>query len=180
MIEVKNPPSLEFDLSDYIFSKTGAIPTDICNSLVEETKNNVSLGSAKNWDSLFHKCQLDIEHKIHQEIEPVIKEASRFYNTTIDFVEPYHIKKYTFGNFYGDHIDNFSTRLDRKLSIIVQLSNSKDYGAGDLEIVGCKMPREKGTVIVFPSHFMHKVNKIGFGERWVLISWAWGPAYTRG
>jgi PKHD-type hydroxylase len=66
----------------------------------------------------------------------------------------------------------------RKLTIIIQLSFPQDYEGGALQVMGAEvdeMPRERGTVVVFPSLLVHRVTPIMRGLRKCLVSWIAGP-----
>lgn len=69
----------------------------------------------------------------------------------------------------------------RKLSIVVQLSDEKDYEGGLLQLSrGSHLidgPKDKGTVILFPSFVLHRVLPITEGERRSLVSWISGPRW---
>ena len=84
--------------------------------------------------------------------------------------------------FYDWHADlgrNLSST--RKLSVSVQLSEPTEYEGGDLEFMinrSMKAPREKGTVILFPSYIIHKVNKVTKGTRRSLVVWFCGPPFV--
>jgi hypothetical protein len=178
MIPVKPSPKIEYDFSDNIFVRESYLDKEVCDNLIEECKNLVQKGKPHNWSGSWSKHFLDCNHIIHQHINSAWLEAIDFYGTSVDFIEQYHVKKYTFGNFYGIHTDNFisvAKRIDRKLTLVVQLSDDCDYKSGDLYVEGNIMTRKKGSVIIFPSAYKHKVSNLGFGERWVLISWGWGP-----
>ena len=86
---------------------------------------------------------------------------------------------------YNFHIDTFfeaPVKFHRKLSMTIQLSDSKDYEGGDFKfydpIVESPDPdklRAKGTVLVFPSFLPHAVTPVTKGERKSLVVWADGP-----
>jgi PKHD-type hydroxylase len=87
---------------------------------------------------------------------------------------------------YDWHYDTFwanPTTYDRKLSIIIQLSDSADYEGGNFEIdpfhpqLPADKIREKGSVIVFPSFLSHRVTPVTKGERISLVSWIQGPKF---
>jgi PKHD-type hydroxylase len=87
---------------------------------------------------------------------------------------------------YDWHCDTFwanPTAYDRKLSIVIQLSDSDDYEGGDFEFdhqhpqLPADLIREKGTVIVFPSFMNHRVTPVTKGERSSLVSWIQGPKF---
>ena len=86
---------------------------------------------------------------------------------------------------YDWHIDtNFFNNnfTQRKLSIVLQLSDPTDYEGGQLELdvhtYGVKLANDfkkyvnqKGTVIVFPSFIRHRVTPVTKGIRKSLITW---------
>jgi PKHD-type hydroxylase len=87
---------------------------------------------------------------------------------------------------YDWHIDMpigtpISYRM-RKLSIIIQLTDSSEYEGGDIlfKISGKEEThpesfRQKGTLIAFPSFIMHKVTPVTKGTRNSLVTWFEGP-----
>ena len=69
----------------------------------------------------------------------------------------------------------------RKLSLSVQLTDPSQYEGCDLQFqVSDKVgvaPRKRGTVIAFPSFFLHRVTPIISGTRKALVAWATGPEF---
>ena len=68
----------------------------------------------------------------------------------------------------------------RKLSVTVQLSDASEYEGGDFEFDGDidQLPpehKEKGTVLVFPSFYRHRVKPVTKGTRKSLVAWFEGP-----
>ena len=77
---------------------------------------------------------------------------------------------------YGRHIDNSymsSGRAD--LSFTIFLNNKKDYEGGHLVIETLnnenKFKLNKGEIIIYPSTYLHSVEKITSGERLVCVGW---------
>ena len=73
-----------------------------------------------------------------------------------------------------------SAKAIRKLSITMPLSWSHEYEGGDLEIDGVELPdqaRQKGSVVVFPSFFHHRVTPVTSGQRRSLVAWFVGPLW---
>jgi PKHD-type hydroxylase len=71
--------------------------------------------------------------------------------------------------------------FQRKLSIVVQLSDPIEYEGGDFLFKGLDpMPVEfkrKGSVLVFPSYLEHKVEPVTKGIRKSLVAWFEGPRW---
>ena len=70
---------------------------------------------------------------------------------------------------------------DRKLSVVVQLSDNYEGGDFHFKAPADDLPlelfRPRGSVLVFPSFFEHKVNPVIEGERYSLVTWVHGPKY---
>jgi PKHD-type hydroxylase len=89
------------------------------------------------------------------------------------------------GGKYGWHHDVFwenTMPFDRKLSIVVQLSDPKDYEGGEFEFFGMPSPntndwKPRGSLLIFPSFFQHRVLPITRGTRISLVSWIEGPKW---
>ena len=84
--------------------------------------------------------------------------------------------KSTSGMKYGRHIDNAymsSGRAD--LSFTVFLNCKKKYKGGALSIEGLnseeKFKLDAGEIIIYPSTYLHSVEKVIDGERLVFIGW---------
>ena len=87
---------------------------------------------------------------------------------------------------YDWHIDtSFAQQKpsDRKLSLIVQLSDPSDYSGGELHIKidggsdGRLADLPRGTLIAFPSFFLHCITPVTSGTRHSLVSWLEGPLW---
>ena len=87
---------------------------------------------------------------------------------------------------YDWHHDTFwgnPTAFDRKISIVIQLSDPQDYEGGDFEIdpqyqaLPAEEIRAKGTVIAFPSFIRHRVTPVTKGVRRSLVCWVEGPKF---
>lgn len=89
-----------------------------------------------------------------------------------------------FTNYYGDgghygwHADLGPGISNRKLSVVLQLSDPKDYVGGDLELnIGgsiTTVPKEYGLLCFFPSFVLHRVTPLTSGTRTSLVTWLCG------
>lgn len=181
MIPVKVCPNLITEHHKYLFVRENYLSTDICQELVNYGKQNqIKDINFTKWNHKFNVCTLPIDHNIHNLLNNIWEEAIDFFGSKIDFVEQYSLKGYSSGGYFGEHTDNYicvTDKIDRKLTLVVQLSHTNDYTAGDVSVMGKILPRSIGDLIIFPSAYSHNVRAIGKGERWSLVSWAWGPAF---
>lgn len=88
------------------------------------------------------------------------------------------------GGKYDWHYDTYwenPNPYDRKLSIVVQLSHPDDYQGGEFEFFGMPSPgeewKQRGSVLIFPSFFFHRVLPVTAGKRISLVSWIEGPKW---
>jgi PKHD-type hydroxylase len=94
--------------------------------------------------------------------------------------EPYQYTLYRNGDYYEWHMDKGAMAESRKLSATLQLSESVEYTGGDLELhLGTveKMPRRRGTLVIFPSYVLHRVTHVTAGTRQSLVCWFGGPPW---
>ena len=90
------------------------------------------------------------------------------------------------GGKYDWHHDTFwgnPTMYDRKLSVVVQLTDPSEYEGGEFELdAQYNQPnptdlKKKGTIIVFPSFINHRVTQVTSGVRKSLVTWIEGPKF---
>ena len=77
---------------------------------------------------------------------------------------------------YGRHIDNaFMSSGRADLSFTIFLSDKKDYEGGNLVVENInnenKFKLDQGEIIIYPSTYLHSVEKITCGERLVCVGW---------
>lgn len=115
------------------------------------------------------------------------------WNLDFSFMPGVQYATYTEASFFQWHIDelpqpygNLSpTRwigLNRKLSVIVNLSDPQAYEGGDVQLrdrlgnpLAIDGVRERGTVLVFPANVAHTVTPVTSGVRNSLVGWCLGP-----
>jgi len=90
-----------------------------------------------------------------------------------------------YGGKYDWHHDvnwENSKNFDRKLSIVVQLSDPETYEGGDFEFSEVESPKKEdwgkqGSILVFPSYLTHRVTEVTSGVRYSLVSWVRGARW---
>lgn len=82
------------------------------------------------------------------------------------------------GGHYDWHADLGPGISNRKLSVVLQLSNPEDYEGGELQMnVGSNIltvPKEYGLLCFFPSFLLHRVTPLSSGHRISLVTWLCG------
>jgi PKHD-type hydroxylase len=115
------------------------------------------------------------------------------WNLDLTFMPGVQYGIYTETSFFDWHIDELpqaygplaATRwigLNRKLSVIVNLTDPDAYEGGDVQLrdrvgkpVEIEGARERGTVLVFPANVAHMVTPVTSGVRNSLVGWYLGP-----
>lgn len=180
-VPILEKPEIIWDKKRKIYIKNSFLSHEQCTEIINygESKVTQSVNKYPNVFSVkFESCLLPLDHKIHSEIQPVWEEIINYFDFSIDFVEPYELKKYYNGCYFGKHVDNYysiSKDIDRKITMSIQLSNDNEYSGGNFAVIGEDFKLTQGSIIAFPSYFNHEVKMITKGMRWSLISWAWGP-----
>lgn len=73
--------------------------------------------------------------------------------------------------------------VHRKVSFVLQLSDPNSYEGGKLELRlpdGSSLPEgvhNRGSILVFPSFWKHRVTPVTRGVRYSLVAWYEGPQF---
>lgn len=108
---------------------------------------------------------------------------ARFWNFDLAGIfSPLVVVEYGLGGHYVWHTDlGAGPTSNRKVSLTVQLSDPNTYRGGELELRtsarGCIMPREQGSMILFPSYTLHRVRRVTRGKRLALVGWVQGVPF---
>jgi PKHD-type hydroxylase len=89
-----------------------------------------------------------------------------------------YTKYYGNGGHYDWHADLGPGLSNRKLSVVLQLSDPGEYEGGELQMnVGgsiLSVPKELGLICFFPSFLLHRVTPLTSGVRTSLVTWLCG------
>jgi PKHD-type hydroxylase len=131
---------------------------------------------------------------IYKWVRPYIIAANKQsgWDYTYNTVENFQFTIYNENQFYDWHADYHPSQIDntgvRKISLSISLSDPKDYEGGSLEFIVEDTPEKRrpivcneltprGSMVVFPSFVMHKVNPVTKGTRYSLVMWHRGPKW---
>jgi PKHD-type hydroxylase len=108
------------------------------------------------------------------------------YGFDITGIETCQFTKYNaeYSGKYDWHTDlliNKQSYHTRKISVMIQLSDPKDYEGGDFELREGLVSKEdkilmkkKGSVLTIPAFLEHRVTEVTKGERLSLVAWVTG------
>ena len=69
----------------------------------------------------------------------------------------------------------------RKLSAVLLLTDPSEFEGGVLQIFTSVQPQDvplkKGSIVFFPSFFLHRVTQLTKGKRQTLVVWLGGDHY---
>lgn len=126
----------------------------------------------------------DSKHRwIYDRISTLVKEANTNmwsydifgYDDSLQFTTYYDNNGH-----YDWHVDFGPTISNRKLSVVVQLSDPSEYEGGELQLQNpnvVSIKRQKGMVVVFSSFVLHRVTPVLKGKRQSLVAWLSGPNF---
>lgn len=171
----------------------GALSDEICDYIIESglTLLPNKASTFKGGDDPNRKTQVRwIQKQAFPDILDIVdkfaRDANEHFKLDIDSIDYLQFTEYKdVGHFYGDHHDVDWDRADgrhRKISIVVQLSDPKEYTGGDFSFMTTESPdpitvKKRGTVIAFVSYYDHAVSPILSGSRTSLVGWYEGPRW---
>lgn len=123
---------------------------------------------------------------IYERLTTLINQNNeKFFNFDLTMIENLQFTYYNSeeDGCYKAHVDPNCWLLphNRKLSLVMQLSDPSEYEGGDLKLHTSHDPviiqKQKGMVVCFPSYTLHEVTSVTKGERYSLVAWVHGPAF---
>ena len=167
MVHLGNQLPLEYQK----LTNTNAIDTD--NFRVKT--NYFTFGQHTIVDDFYHRIK-----------ETIIKANHEIWSFQLyDFGEPLKFMEYDsqYNSFVKTHCDlsHIGVTKYRKLTVVVQLTDETEYEGGELVVQHYEheyvMPKKIGTVILFPSFLLHRVQPVTKGKRHSLVTFAFGPPF---
>lgn len=136
----------------------------------------IQMGNRENF--LYDLTNIDGEHVQYTQYS-----QGQYYtwHTDVDiasYYKPQNTREY----YRVDDFINENAEGIRKLSFVLQLSDSDDYEGGNLQIMSDTgksyiAPRQRGTLILFDSRAQHRVHKVRSGVRKSIVGWVCGPRW---
>ena len=76
--------------------------------------------------------------------------------------------KYTEGDYFLEHQDDYGNKKDRLLSGGIELSDSSDYVGGDYIVEGKSLKAKQGFLFTHSPSILHEITEIKKGTRYSL------------
>ena len=175
---------------DHWLWEAGTIPSNICDEWIARFDSQVTDGGVSTaQDSIDLTLR---RSKIHFVEDKAIQDYMKYFAETANRnafgadVSNYIECQFTRYDgddegFYEYHLDlTFEGRkpaFDRKVSLVVLLSDPSEFTGGDLMLMGDRIDLKKGSVVAFPSFYPHKVTEVTQGTRYSMVSWLEGPRW---
>lgn len=172
----------------------GALDANTCNSIVEDlSRYPVEVGAVfkENKPTEYRKSKIrwvNDNQQIKALLWSYVQEANRnAFN--VDVTDVCNVQFTEYDAKYQGHYDwhhdidwTDNKAFDRKLSVVIQLTEGPSYEGGNLEFDEVPNPhtfqlRKQGSVIVFPSYLRHRVTPVTSGVRHSLVAWFEGPRW---
>ena len=195
-------------LDTYFYHLSRAIPAHECEQIIAygkslnpkeaETTASTSVLSDEEKQSQSQKIRSSKTAFIgdvwlKKDLYSIVQYANKTWNFDLSQQEDIQFTEYEPRGHYNWHNDSLKNpmnlkNMQRKLSMVVQLSDPKDYVGGDLRfnLRGLDSSqsdtimsppsefKQQGSIVVFPSFLWHKVEPITSGKRYSLVMWTLG------
>lgn len=120
---------------------------------------------------------------LYQRMSSIMSKVNHnFFQYDLHGFTSFQYGKYSAGGHYNWHIDVGPSAPERKITMVLALSNQDDYEGGELCLntngnadnpVSIKI--NQGDIIIFPSYTPHIVTPVTAGTRITMVAWACGP-----
>lgn len=170
----------------------GALTCTDCAAILELaaehefTEGQVASGDGTYIDLQYRKStqalieQSDESGWVYTKLQRLVGEANKIYKFDLQGMEMLQVAEYRPREYYKSHMDlGPGMAKFRKLSVVVQLTDPREYTGGELlchqPSVVC--PKARGTVLIFPSFVHHEVMPVTSGIRHSLAGWFTGSRF---
>ena len=110
----------------------------------------------------------------------LVQISADVFDFPINYIEPVQYSEYTEGMYYNEHCDCAeSIEYDRDISASVFLSPRKKYEGGNLSFRNLTVDEKQGSMSIFPSMMLHKVDRVKSGKRSSLVLWSRRPSMRK-
>ena len=155
----------------------------LTDGIVGDKNSNLNITNNKRASKVYWIPINETYMWLYKKIIPLVLKANKQLwnfdivgaNIPIQYTE-YDVK---YNGHYDWHVDIGNTNNSkRKISISIQLSSDDSYQGCDLSFFNKpNASRDIGSMTIFPSYLLHKVEPISQGIRKCLVLWLCGPPF---
>lgn len=183
-----------FVTKDNVFSEEELVKIESYCNTKQTMESNIGNG-AGHLDTRVRLCDIAfigassenhwLFSKLLQLTDSINSNTYRYDLTGFDYIQ--HTLYNKEGSHYSWHMDMAMgsgdiQQISRKLSLILVLTDPKEYTGGEFQIqytgaAPAKVEQKRGRIIAFPSFMMHRVTPVSEGIRKSIVFWALGPKF---
>jgi predicted 2-oxoglutarate/Fe(II)-dependent dioxygenase YbiX len=146
-------------------------------SAVRQQFRSASILGAKGRNQLY----FDFERKVRTIIQPLIL---KFWEFEVYGCDGTQLVRYRTGDRYVPHKDSCEDPSDRACSsryFTVLCYLNDDFEGGRTSFPGLEYTAvpAPGRALIFPSNYLHAAMPVVAGEKFVIVTWLYGPALVR-
>lgn len=177
--------SIKYSLSNKEINKFFELIKDVKleEGMTGPNKNEGKLNKSVRRSKLYWIPRNEQFYWLYKKIVNLMLETNKnlwnFEITGVDILMQYTEYDESYQGYYDWHTDIGNTNNSkRKLSASIQLSSEDEYKGGELKFFDKKVAnKDKGSMTIFPSYLLHKVEPVTKGKRKCLILWLTGPPF---
>jgi PKHD-type hydroxylase len=177
----------------------GVLPPSYCLHIIDRAEKVTPSTATIGFDDGFREDKswrrsiirwldpLGMDHDIATKLMQYAYQANRtsfgfdLWNlSSIQFTE-YHASEEGHYHWHQDVDWENDMAFDRKLSVVIQLSDPSQYDGGEFQFQQTANPgtafAPMGSVLVFPAFYTHRVTPVTRGVRRSLVTWIEGPKF---
>jgi len=113
----------------------------------------------------------EFDLKVNKLIKPLI---NRIWDVRLTKHHSTHVVRYSPGDFFTAHTDEFYERNYRYFTIVCYLNDSYRGGRTVFPGLDYAVTPRAGKAVVFPSTYLHRADPVIHGEKYVIVSWITG------
>jgi len=163
-----------------------------CNDIIEYCKENYSLNNIGTYDTVSNTSNLNLNFNkrkgikfkdryfidLENKILEILNNDKIFLDIFFDKIENILFNQYNESDFLNYHIDAEEIKYGATLTVVIQLNDDYEGGEFVYQIDGIEniLPKIKGSIFIFESSILHKINPITKGIRYSLNLW---PKYSK-
>lgn len=115
------------------------------------------------------ECRIPLPNWFEDKIKLFLYENGYEIQKSINF---YAFLKYTQGCYFKQHTDSKKFgNSNRKVTVIVELSDREDYQGGEFILDSKLVEKNKGDAILFNYHDLHELKEVISGDRISFVGW---------